>query len=639
MERMSMRSAAVAVVLVALGLVLVSQRRRRAGTQVPRLTRLRPQRRPLRITLDGSETVRLTATKAEGAQPGRLARPATDRVRPRRRRALDHGCTDGTDQRTLARSKATGRCACETGSPSWSPDGRTLFFDRCEPDTERDLRLDLPRRMPQGGGLEARDGRTGASGSLDTDPAVSPDGTPHRDQLSGDCEPGFGAGPCGHRHRWSPDPRSPQARAHPGHPARADLGSGRQADRVRGLRRRRLRTEQRCTSSTATASGLRRLTQWTFETGSPAWSPDGDVDRVPGRERPLRPPARRIGSSASPWDAGEGDASPPGCRARRLTQRGSRRASSATMRSSGRRPANEAGRRRGASAASSAASDGAASRGRREAGLDLEPPGRHRRESCSSSRARRATMNARQKPRSRAGARMQSSRARSRSSSSTRAATASSAAIRSRSAGSVLEPEIAGEPPQLRAERRERRRDVVARRSRRARARRAAHAACSRSDRSASGSAPTTHRSPRRTRYDAALGRTARAFAGGRSSRMRRSSSSAASSSDPSSRHSTRSSAPSAASTAGRWRSPGEVRAQPRTQVARLPDVEHGLVAVAEEVDARGRRRAGDERTPRVQPARPRRRELDDIGECRGAALLGEPEQRDEDLRGRERVG
>ena len=39
-----------------------------------------------------------------------------------------------------------------------------------------------------------------------------------------------------------------------------------------------------------------------------------------------------------------------------------------------------------------------------------------------------------------------------------------------------------------------------------------------------------------------------------------------------------------------------------------------------------------------MQLARARRRELDDIGECRGSTLLGEPEQRDEDLRGRERV-
>ena len=56
------------------------------------------------------------------------------------------------------------------------------------------------------------------------------------------------------------------------------------------------------------------------------------------------------------------------------------------------------------------------------------------------------------------------------------------------------------------------------------------------------------------------------------------------------SRHSIRSTAPSAASTEGRWRSRAEVRAQPRAQVARLADVEHLVVPVAEEVDAGPRR-------------------------------------------------
>ncbi len=40
-----------------------------------------------------------------------------------------------------------------------------------------------------------------------------------------------------------------------------------------------------------------------------------------------------------------------------------------------------------------------------------------------------------------------------------------------------------------------------------------------------------------------------------------------------------------------------------------------------------------------MEPARARRRELDDLGERARAALLGETEERDEDLRRRERVG
>ncbi len=60
----------------------------------------------------------------------------------------------------------------------------------------------------------------------------------------------------------------------------------------------------------------------------------------------------------------------------------------------------------------------------------------------------------------------------------------------------------------------------------------------------------------------------------------------------------------------------GEVGAEPRAQVARLADVEHRVVAVAEEVDARGRRGSGDERALRVEPARARRGELDEIGDA-----------------------
>src|SRR5207247_7791557 len=82
----------------------------------------------------------------------------------------------------------------------------------------------------------------------------------------------------------------------------------------------------------------------------------------------------------------------------------------------------------------------------------------------------------------------------------------------------------------------------------------------------------------------------------------------------------------------------GEVRAQPGAQVARLADIENRVVHVAEEVDARSRRRPGDEVTLSVQPARARRRELHDVTNGACTSFLGEPEQKDENLGSRDRV-
>ena len=82
-----------------------------------------------------------------------------------------------------------------------------------------------------------------------------------------------------------------------------------------------------------------------------------------------------------------------------------------------------------------------------------------------------------------------------------------------------------------------------------------------------------------------------------------------------------------------------EVRPQPRAQVAGAADVEHLLVPVAKEVDAGARRRTGDERALARQPACARRGEVDELRHRLGAALLGEPDQREQDLRRRLRVG
>ena len=79
----------------------------------------------------------------------------------------------------------------------------------------------------------------------------------------------------------------------------------------------------------------------------------------------------------------------------------------------------------------------------------------------------------------------------------------------------------------------------------------------------------------------------------------------------------------------------GEVRAEARAQLPRAADVERHPTGAPEHVDAGARRRARDERALRVQAPRARGGELDEVGQRAGAPLLGEPDQDDEDLRGR----
>ena len=75
-----------------------------------------------------------------------------------------------------------------------------------------------------------------------------------------------------------------------------------------------------------------------------------------------------------------------------------------------------------------------------------------------------------------------------------------------------------------------------------------------------------------------------------------------------------------------------EVRAKPRAEVAGASHVEHLLVPVAEEVDPRPLRRSRDERALARQPARARRREVGQLGDCACATLLRETDQREQDL-------
>ena len=81
-----------------------------------------------------------------------------------------------------------------------------------------------------------------------------------------------------------------------------------------------------------------------------------------------------------------------------------------------------------------------------------------------------------------------------------------------------------------------------------------------------------------------------------------------------------------------------EVRAQPRAQVARPPDVERLAPCAAEDVDAGARGRAEDQRALVVDATAPRRGEVDEVGDRARAALLREADERDEDLGRRLRV-
>ena len=82
-----------------------------------------------------------------------------------------------------------------------------------------------------------------------------------------------------------------------------------------------------------------------------------------------------------------------------------------------------------------------------------------------------------------------------------------------------------------------------------------------------------------------------------------------------------------------------EVRPQPRAQVSRPADVEHLVVAAAEEVDAGPGRSAEREVALVHQPAAPCRGERAEIRDRPRAALLCEPDEREEQLGGCARVG
>ena len=260
----------VALALAALGLLWATAAAGEDG-QVPESLVFVRGGNVFRMFIDGSETVQLTATKVKETSPA----VSPDSLRIAFGRGTDELWTmdvRGSDQRKLVgRRPGTVRYA-STDSPSWSADGRSLFFDRVS-QTPNEICGSI-FRVGANGGTVKRVTAGLVRGWLDTDPAVSPDGR-RIVLVSGDCEPGCCPGigvvdtagrPTGDlRHlgrtpgvqlepSWAPDGKRITFVV-------SDVeGSGRSAVYV----------------VNRNGSGLRRVTQWTFETGSPAWSPDGE---------------------------------------------------------------------------------------------------------------------------------------------------------------------------------------------------------------------------------------------------------------------------------------------------------------------------------------------------------------------------
>ncbi len=169
--------------------------------------RVRARRRPVSHDGHGSETVRLTATRARESEPAVSA----DRTRIAYGRGGDElWLTDaaGSNQRRLLGRRPSSVFGASTGSPSWSPGGRLIHF-----------------------------GMAGRLAVVDTSGRLTKDLRTFRSA------PGFDVQPS-----WSPD----------GHQitfvAWDYLESGRSALYI----------------VNRDGSGLRRLTQSTFETSGPA---------------------------------------------------------------------------------------------------------------------------------------------------------------------------------------------------------------------------------------------------------------------------------------------------------------------------------------------------------------------------------
>ncbi len=225
-----------------------------------------------RMTVDGSETVRLTATQVKESSPA----VSPDRLQIAFGRGRDELWlmnTHGHDQRRLQPARPRSTLGARTGSPSWSSGGRTIFFDRWSQPWNAHCGS-IFRIGADGRGLKRVTGRRLTDvGESQSDPAVSPDGRLIANSASDYCDPGWN-GRLAIIHasgRGTDDLR--KLRSPPG----ADVEPTWSPD---GLRIAFVAWDFLESGRSALylvnrdGSGLRRITKWTFETGGPAWSPD-----------------------------------------------------------------------------------------------------------------------------------------------------------------------------------------------------------------------------------------------------------------------------------------------------------------------------------------------------------------------------
>jgi len=224
-----------------------------------------------RATIDGSETVQLTTTKARESNPA---------VSPDRRliaytRAKDELWfmnTDGSDQRRLLARRPSSVRYASTGSPSWSPGGRMIYVERWSQPSK--ICSSIFRIGVNGRGLKRVTRKEPLEETSESDPAVSPDGRRIAISASAYCDPGWAGHLAVIDTTGRPTSDLRKGRSLSGADIQPSWSpDGRRIAFVSWDFLESLRSALYIVNRDG--SGLRRLTQSTFETGEPAWSPDG----------------------------------------------------------------------------------------------------------------------------------------------------------------------------------------------------------------------------------------------------------------------------------------------------------------------------------------------------------------------------
>jgi TolB protein len=141
-----------------------------------------------RMTIDGAETVRLTATRAVEADPAVSPNGlgiAFTRGTNRGRDELWLSDAQGRGQRKILPARPASVRYASTGNPAWSPDGRWIYFDRAA-QGPNEICGWIYRIGADGRGLV----RLTRSIGIDSDPAPSPDNR-RLAYVAGECNPGI----------------------------------------------------------------------------------------------------------------------------------------------------------------------------------------------------------------------------------------------------------------------------------------------------------------------------------------------------------------------------------------------------------------------------------------------------------------